>query len=162
MYIARRLPCSFGDPANKFRSRAKMYENELARGKMCLRREQRMCEHLSEQHPADTPAFYIQTPYTTKLFKPLSPPTRVATLQEFAYIFLGSGALSHNLGYCCAPLWMWVRNNRRKCSDNIKGCHILRFALIQAARAREHGLFWLSACYSHLQKVATNKSAELA
>lgn len=58
-----------------------------------------MCEHLSEQHPADTPAFYIQTPYTTKLFKPLAAYKRVgraATLQEFAYIFLGSGA-AHSL-----------------------------------------------------------------
>ena len=72
MYIAPVSSCSFGDPANKFRSRAKLYENELARGKCVCAREQRMCEYLSEQHPADTPAFYIQTPYTTKLFKPLA------------------------------------------------------------------------------------------
>lgn len=38
---------------------------------------------------------------------------------------------------------MWVRNNRRKCSDNIKGCHILRFALIRAARERARAFLTL-------------------
>lgn len=100
-------------------------------------RESKGCANTFQSSTLQTRRRFIFKHLTRLSFLSLSPPTRELGERRHSKSLhthisrLRRRALSHNLGYCCARLWMWVRNNRRKCSDNIKGCHILRFALIQ-------------------------------